>query len=256
MLARQAIELDKPVPCRDGDARLWFAEDPEDLELAKAHCRGCPLRAACLAGAIERREPCGVWGGEIFDRGQILPAKRRRGRPDADRPVRPARAAASARAGAPAGPAGAPARPATGKPWPPGRTHPPGKTWPPGRPHPPGKIWPPGEIWPPGTTCLPAKTGRPFARCAAERGACRPTATPCRAFRCRVRPMTAAPGTAAIPRSPPRSVPPSTVPFAGSNLHDCDYAQAPSTVVCNSPRRVRYLGLCPPPWKYQLIRLP
>ena len=91
MLARQAIELDRPVPCRDGDSRLWFAEDPEDLELAKAHCRSCPLRAACLAGAIERREPCGVWGGEIFDRGQILPVKRRRGRPDADRPVRPAR---------------------------------------------------------------------------------------------------------------------------------------------------------------------
>jgi WhiB family transcriptional regulator, redox-sensing transcriptional regulator len=81
MLARQAIELDKPVPCRDGDSRLWFAEDPEDLELAKAHCRSCPLRAPCLAGAIERREPCGVWGGEIFDRGKILPVKRRRGRP-------------------------------------------------------------------------------------------------------------------------------------------------------------------------------
>ena len=105
MLTRQAIELDKPVPCRDGDSRLWFAEDPEDLELAKAHCRSCPLRAACLAGAIERREPCGVWGGEIFDRGRILPAKRRRGRPHADRPVRPARAAA------PAGPAGGARRP-------------------------------------------------------------------------------------------------------------------------------------------------
>jgi WhiB family redox-sensing transcriptional regulator len=107
MLARQAIELDKPVPCRDGDSRLWFAEDPEDLELAKAHCRGCPLRAACLAGAIERREPCGVWGGEIFDRGQILPAKRRRGRPHADRPVRRARAA---------GPAGGARRPRKAEP--------------------------------------------------------------------------------------------------------------------------------------------
>ena len=96
-LARQAIELDEPVPCRDGDARLWFAADPEDLELAKAQCRGCPLRAACLAGAIERREPCGVWGGEIFDRGQILPVKRRRGRPHADRSVRSAWAAAPAR---------------------------------------------------------------------------------------------------------------------------------------------------------------
>jgi len=105
MLARQAIELDRPVPCRDGDSRLWFAEDPEDLELAKAHCRRCPLRAACLAGAIERREPCGVWGGEIFDRGQILPAKRRRGRPHAGRA---ARAAAPAGLAGGAGPAGRP----------------------------------------------------------------------------------------------------------------------------------------------------
>ena len=111
MLTRQAIELDKPVPCRDGDSRLWFAEDPEDLERAKAYCRGCPLRTACLAGAIERREPCGVWGGEIFDRGPILPAKRRRGRPHADRPVRPAWPAAPARAAAPAGPAGGARRP-------------------------------------------------------------------------------------------------------------------------------------------------
>ena len=96
MLALQAVELDKPVPCRDGDSRLWFAEDPEDLELAKAHCRSCPLRAACLAGAIERREPCGVWGGEIFSQGRILPVKRRRGRPHADRPVRPVRPVAPA----------------------------------------------------------------------------------------------------------------------------------------------------------------
>jgi WhiB family redox-sensing transcriptional regulator len=103
ILARQAVELTRPVPCRDGDPRLWFAEDPEDLELAKAHCRTCPLRAACLAGAIERREPCGVWGGEIFDRGRILAVKRRRGRPHTDRAARgagatgPARKAASAR---------------------------------------------------------------------------------------------------------------------------------------------------------------
>jgi WhiB family transcriptional regulator, redox-sensing transcriptional regulator len=87
VLARQAIELTSPVPCRDGDPRLWFAEDPEDLELAKAHCRSCPLQVACLAGAIERREPCGVWGGEIFDRGRILPVKRRRGRPHIDRAI-------------------------------------------------------------------------------------------------------------------------------------------------------------------------
>lgn len=33
-------------------------------------CLGCPLRAPCLQGAIERREPWGVWGGQVFRRGE------------------------------------------------------------------------------------------------------------------------------------------------------------------------------------------
>ena len=74
----------QPVPCRSGDSWLWFAQNPDDLEEAKARCRRCPLRVPCLAGAAERREPCGVWGGEIFDQGTIVAVKRRRGRPHAD----------------------------------------------------------------------------------------------------------------------------------------------------------------------------
>lgn len=69
------------VPCRVQDPDLWFAETPSDLELAKQYCRDCPARLACLAGALERREPWGVWGGEIFERGQIIARKRPRGRP-------------------------------------------------------------------------------------------------------------------------------------------------------------------------------
>jgi WhiB family redox-sensing transcriptional regulator len=71
-------ELD--LPCR-GDPELFFAELPEDVERAKALCRSCPARLACLAGAMERREPCGVWGGELFVHGQVVPRKRPRGRP-------------------------------------------------------------------------------------------------------------------------------------------------------------------------------
>jgi WhiB family transcriptional regulator, redox-sensing transcriptional regulator len=69
------------LPCRSGDADLWFAESPAELERAKALCAGCPVRAACLAGAREREEPWGVWGGEIFERGVVIPRKRPRGRP-------------------------------------------------------------------------------------------------------------------------------------------------------------------------------
>jgi WhiB family transcriptional regulator, redox-sensing transcriptional regulator len=71
------------LPCTD-DPDLFFAESPQDVECAKVLCRGCPARMACLAGALERREPWGVWGGELFLRGEIVPRKRPRGRPRKD----------------------------------------------------------------------------------------------------------------------------------------------------------------------------
>ena len=37
--------------------------------------------AQCLAEALNRAEPWGVWGGEILDRGSIVARKRPRGRP-------------------------------------------------------------------------------------------------------------------------------------------------------------------------------
>lgn len=70
-----------PVPCRTYGADLWFADRPADLERAKALCQDCPARAACLAGALARREEWGVWGGEIFQNGTVIPFKRSRGRP-------------------------------------------------------------------------------------------------------------------------------------------------------------------------------
>ena len=66
------------------DPDLFFAESPVDVELAKSLCGGCPVRAMCLAGAVERREPWGVWGGELFIRGEIVARKRARGRPRKD----------------------------------------------------------------------------------------------------------------------------------------------------------------------------
>lgn len=69
------------LPCRIHDPELFFAESPSDVELAKALCSDCPLRQACLAGATARREPWGVWGGELFCQGVAIPRKRPRGRP-------------------------------------------------------------------------------------------------------------------------------------------------------------------------------
>jgi WhiB family transcriptional regulator, redox-sensing transcriptional regulator len=72
--------INRDLPCME-DPELFFAESPDDVEDAKALCRGCPARIACLSGALERGEPWGVWGGELFLRGTVVPRKRPRGRP-------------------------------------------------------------------------------------------------------------------------------------------------------------------------------
>jgi WhiB family transcriptional regulator, redox-sensing transcriptional regulator len=76
--------LGVPVPCRSYDPEVFFAETPADVEYAKSLCGTCPVREACLAGAKDRREPWGVWGGELFVQGVVVPRKRPRGRPRKD----------------------------------------------------------------------------------------------------------------------------------------------------------------------------
>ena len=77
---QDTTELRLVLPCTE-DPELFFAESPQDVEQAKAMCRGCRARLACLAGALEREEPWGVWGGELLMRGAIVPRKLPRGRP-------------------------------------------------------------------------------------------------------------------------------------------------------------------------------
>ena len=74
--------------------RAVGAEALGELERAKAQCADCPVREACLAGALARREPWGVWGGEIFERGAVIARKRPRGRPRKNATVEPAAAKA------------------------------------------------------------------------------------------------------------------------------------------------------------------
>ncbi|MGB3258879.1 MAG: WhiB family transcriptional regulator [Ornithinimicrobium sp.] len=69
------------LPCHTHPPDLWFAESPSDVEVAKALCSPCPLRDACLAGALQRAEPWGVWGGQFVLEGQVVARKRGRGRP-------------------------------------------------------------------------------------------------------------------------------------------------------------------------------
>ena len=88
--------LDELLPCRLNDAELWFAESPSDVESAKALCQACPVQAMCLAGALDRREPWGVWGGELLVNGKVVAQKRKRGRPPKVRPETEQPAAQSA----------------------------------------------------------------------------------------------------------------------------------------------------------------
>ena len=70
--------------CNDGAGTmtaLFFSEELQDIARAKDLCAKCPVLVPCLEGAIERREPWGVWGGQLFLNGKILASKRRRGRP-------------------------------------------------------------------------------------------------------------------------------------------------------------------------------
>ena len=80
-LIDEARAAGSPLPCLVNDPDTWFADTPAGVEHAKALCLDCPGRTLCREGALERREPWGVWGGELIDSGRVLPRKRPRGRP-------------------------------------------------------------------------------------------------------------------------------------------------------------------------------
>jgi WhiB family redox-sensing transcriptional regulator len=55
-----------PTPtaaCARHNPDLWFSDSPQNIARAKAICQECADQAPCLAGAIDRRETYGVWGG-------------------------------------------------------------------------------------------------------------------------------------------------------------------------------------------------
>lgn len=48
--------------CHKGDPDVLFVRGAAQ-NLAKALCRACPVRAECLADALDNRVEYGVWGG-------------------------------------------------------------------------------------------------------------------------------------------------------------------------------------------------
>ena len=67
-MTRRAVQFEPPywyasAPCASVDPNLWFPP-PDGMGYdAKRVCGTCPYKAPCLAGALERDEPCGIWGG-------------------------------------------------------------------------------------------------------------------------------------------------------------------------------------------------
>jgi WhiB family transcriptional regulator, redox-sensing transcriptional regulator len=95
-LRQELIETSQPADvwadasCRDESeslTELFFSDQIPDIVAAKNICATCPLIEPCLDGAMERREPWGVWGGQLFLNGKILAQKRRRGRPPKNPPA-------------------------------------------------------------------------------------------------------------------------------------------------------------------------
>ena len=81
LIGLDAITGEMSLPCHNVDGELFFSEDEISINAAKSLCSQCPMKAQCLAGALSRQEPCGVWGGELLSEGEIIERKRKAGRP-------------------------------------------------------------------------------------------------------------------------------------------------------------------------------
>ena len=89
MLAPLSTRSSAPIggtkPCAAmARARSPTCSSPKSCRTSPGPRRSAPSArpwSTCLEGAIARREPWGVWGGQMFLNGKILATKRRRGRP-------------------------------------------------------------------------------------------------------------------------------------------------------------------------------
>ena len=80
-LAIREAPTTRQAACRDRDLlNVFFSEAPGAIAQAKSICAECPIRESCLQGALERREPGGIWGGELIRNGHVLTNLKRRPR--------------------------------------------------------------------------------------------------------------------------------------------------------------------------------
>lgn len=64
--------------CRGLDASVFYPDDDDEADVAKAVCATCPVQSACLEHALAVREKAGVWGGATErDRRRMIRQRRR-----------------------------------------------------------------------------------------------------------------------------------------------------------------------------------
>ncbi len=56
-------DWERQAKCRDSDPETLYVPGHKQND-AKRICKGCPVRAECLATALDRDEEYGVWGGQ------------------------------------------------------------------------------------------------------------------------------------------------------------------------------------------------
>lgn len=78
------MNWDVEASCLAVDPDVFFPERPSDPALdAKAVCRGCPVRTACLEFALAARLDHGVWGGLTeLERRSLRRSRQRKARRD------------------------------------------------------------------------------------------------------------------------------------------------------------------------------
>lgn len=86
VVGRDVERWQDAAACRDEDVELFFEQAQERgqakrdrVAMAKAVCRGCPVRAQCLEYAQTTRQDAGIWGG--LDEGERAELRKQAWRP-------------------------------------------------------------------------------------------------------------------------------------------------------------------------------
>ena len=69
--------------CRDKDPNIFYPlgrgrSAMDQMEVAKAFCRGCPSREPCLEFALTAGQQLGIWGGTSPEERRVLLGRGRR----------------------------------------------------------------------------------------------------------------------------------------------------------------------------------